>query len=264
MKLVRSLLPWATCLAAGIAFGMILWWGSSAVRAAAPRFQDPPQAWSLPCPAGFVALPGFIGRDASGNFRAVACADPLTGEFFLQPDAAKIGGVSPATLPVSLMSGVSGILSKTNGGTGTATPGLSAGAGISLSGTWPNQTITSTATGGVSEALIPTCGPHIFFTTAGETGCQFFFSDAHTLTRIEVYTDTAPVGCTTDAVGSLYDVTASAALGSVTLTSGAGPHYDSGALSISIPAGHTITWDVTTAASGCSTSPQGYASATYN
>lgn len=39
-----------------------------------------------------------------------------------------------------------GTLAIANGGTGTASPNLSAGTGISISGTWPNQTITNTST----------------------------------------------------------------------------------------------------------------------
>ncbi len=41
------------------------------------------------------------------------------------------------------VSSITGILPIANGGTGTSTPNLTAGAGISISGTWPNQTITN-------------------------------------------------------------------------------------------------------------------------
>lgn len=43
---------------------------------------------------------------------------------------------------------VSGIVAVANGGTGTSTPGLIAGTNVSITGTWPNQTINSTASGG--------------------------------------------------------------------------------------------------------------------
>lgn len=42
------------------------------------------------------------------------------------------------------------ILPKANGGTGTSTPSLVAGTNISITGTWPNQTINSAAGGGLS------------------------------------------------------------------------------------------------------------------
>jgi hypothetical protein len=40
-----------------------------------------------------------------------------------------------------------------NGGTGTATPNLTAGSGVTISGTWPNQTIAATGTGGTVTSV---------------------------------------------------------------------------------------------------------------
>lgn len=45
-------------------------------------------------------------------------------------------------------SNVTGIVAVANGGTGTTTPGIVAGTNVTVSGTWPNQTINSTASGG--------------------------------------------------------------------------------------------------------------------
>jgi hypothetical protein len=49
---------------------------------------------------------------------------------------------------VSLTTQVSGTLPVLNGGTGTTTPALVAGSNVTISGTWPNQTINATASGG--------------------------------------------------------------------------------------------------------------------
>jgi len=46
-----------------------------------------------------------------------------------------------------LTTGVTGILPIANGGSGTATPAIVAGTNITVSGTWPNQTINATAGG---------------------------------------------------------------------------------------------------------------------
>ena len=50
-------------------------------------------------------------------------------------------------------SNVTGIVAIANGGTGTTTPGLVAGTNVTISGTWPNQTINSTAAGGGSGTV---------------------------------------------------------------------------------------------------------------
>ena len=50
---------------------------------------------------------------------------------------------------------VTGIVAVANGGTGTATPSLVAGTNITISGTFPNQTINSTGGGGGTSSPIP-------------------------------------------------------------------------------------------------------------
>lgn len=65
------------------------------------------------------------------------------------PAAAAAGQVLPShwnathTVNVNLASEVSGVLPVVNGGSGTATPSLVAGTNITVSGTWPNQTINA-------------------------------------------------------------------------------------------------------------------------
>ena len=53
---------------------------------------------------------------------------------------------------------ISGTLDVANGGTGTATPSIVAGTNVTVTGTWPNQTIASTGGGGSSlpQALLNT------------------------------------------------------------------------------------------------------------
>jgi hypothetical protein len=54
---------------------------------------------------------------------------------------------------------ISGILDVANGGTGTATPAIVAGTNVTVTGTWPNQTIASTGGSGGSslpKALLDT------------------------------------------------------------------------------------------------------------
>ena len=51
-----------------------------------------------------------------------------------------------------LTTGVTGTLPVANGGTGTTTPALVAGTNVTITGTWPNQTINSSGSGGGSPA----------------------------------------------------------------------------------------------------------------
>ena len=61
-------------------------------------------------------------------------------------------GLTPATTTTGAVS-VSGILNVVNGGTGTATPSLVAGTNVTISGSWPNQTINATGGGGGSGTV---------------------------------------------------------------------------------------------------------------
>ena len=49
--------------------------------------------------------------------------------------------------PVVLTTDVSGILPVANGGSGTATPSLVQGSNVTITGSWPNQTITAASSG---------------------------------------------------------------------------------------------------------------------
>ena len=57
-------------------------------------------------------------------------------------------------LPLS--TGVTGILPVANGGSGTATPALVAGTNVTITGTWPNQTIASTGGGSGTVTSVAT------------------------------------------------------------------------------------------------------------
>jgi hypothetical protein len=56
-------------------------------------------------------------------------------------------GLTPATASTGAVT-LAGTLAVANGGTGTTTPSLVAGTNVSITGTWPNQTINSSGGGG--------------------------------------------------------------------------------------------------------------------
>jgi len=102
-----------------------------------------------------LSLPSFI--TVSGS--PVTTSGTLTGTLATQAANAIFAGPTTgvvaaptfrtlvaADIPaISLTSGVSGILPAASGGTGTATPSLAGGTNITVTGTWPNQTITAAA-----------------------------------------------------------------------------------------------------------------------
>jgi len=61
-------------------------------------------------------------------------------------------GLTPSTTTTGAVT-LGGILDVDNGGTGTATPALVAGTNVTITGTWPNQTINSTNSGGTVTAV---------------------------------------------------------------------------------------------------------------
>ena len=61
----------------------------------------------------------------------------------------------------------SGLLDVANGGTGTATPALVAGTNVTVTGTWPNQTINSTSSGGSGTVTSVAASVPAFLSIAG-------------------------------------------------------------------------------------------------
>ena len=79
---------------------------------------------------------GAGGGGGSGTVTSVAVSGGTTG-------LTTSGGPITTTGTITL----AGTLAVANGGTGTATPSIVAGTNVTVTGTWPNQTINSTASG---------------------------------------------------------------------------------------------------------------------
>jgi hypothetical protein len=70
-------------------------------------------------------------------------------------------------LPLS--TGVTGTLPVANGGTGTATPSIVAGTNVTVTGTWPNQTIAASGGGGSGDVVGPASSTDNAFTRFDST-----------------------------------------------------------------------------------------------
>lgn len=100
---------------------------------------------------GVATLTGIVKGNGSSAFSAATA-----GTDYVAPGGA-LGTPSSGTatnltgLPLS--TGVTGTLPVANGGTGTTTPSLVAGTNVTITGTWPNQTIAATGGGGGSGTV---------------------------------------------------------------------------------------------------------------
>jgi len=96
-------------------------------------------------------LPISTGVSGLGTGVATALAVNVGSAGAPVVNGGALGTPSSGTLTnatgLSLTTGVTGILPVANGGTATATPSLVQGTGVTITGTWPNQTINATGTG---------------------------------------------------------------------------------------------------------------------
>jgi hypothetical protein len=104
----------------------------------------------------------------------------------------RTGVVLPATSDYSF-SQISGILAVASGGTGTDTPGLVAGTNVTITGTWPNETINSTASGTGSVTTFSAGNLSPLFTTSVATATT---TPALTFSLSNAGADTVFANCT--------------------------------------------------------------------
>jgi len=104
------------------------------------------------------ALP--IANGGTGQTTAAAAITALTGTqtsgYYLRSDGtnATLSAIQVADVPTlnqnttGTAANVTGTVAVANGGTGTTTPALVAGTNVTITGTWPNQTIAASGGGG--------------------------------------------------------------------------------------------------------------------
>jgi hypothetical protein len=103
----------------------------------------------------------FLGTPSSANLAAALTDETGTGSavFATSPTLVTPALGTPTALVLTsatglpLTTGVTGILPVANGGTATATPSLVQGSGVTITGTWPNQTIAATGSGGTVTTI---------------------------------------------------------------------------------------------------------------
>jgi hypothetical protein len=122
------------------------------------------------------AFGGITGATTNGT--ALTLVAPVLGT----PASATL--TNATGLP--LTTGVTGTLPVANGGTGTTTPNLVAGTNVTITGTWPNQTIASG--GGLTSSR------QVFTATSGQTS----FSITYSVGYVDVYLNGVKLVVSTD------------------------------------------------------------------
>lgn len=172
---------------------------------------------------------------AGGDF-SLTKSDPLAvGNETLTPGNVNVTHLS-SPLPVA------------QGGTGTATPtGVSAGTGISVSGSFPTQTVSSNS---VSTA----CWFSPFAVNAGAFWGNYTPSKNLHIKSVSIDSSANATGCTTAAVLEVTVNGVAQAASAVTLVNGTSDWHLAG-LNIAAPSGQQIGAGTTTNAAGCSSTP---------
>lgn len=119
-------------------------------------------------PGAGIPLSTGIAWDTSYSTTGTGNVALSTSPTFVTPI---LGTPTSATLTnatgLPLTTGVTGLLPIANGGTGTATPALVAGTNVTITGTWPNQTVNSTAGGSGTVTSVDATVPSFLSVSGG-------------------------------------------------------------------------------------------------
>jgi hypothetical protein len=166
----------------------------------------------------------FLATPSAANLAAAVTEETGSGNlvFATSPTLVTpaLGTPSSATLTnatgLPLSTGVTGLLPVANGGTGTATPALVQGTNVTITGTWPNQTINAAGVGDLTGAVtsvgtVTSLGSFTSANLAGaltdETGSgAAVFANSPTLVTPALGTPSALVG--TNITGTASGLTA--------------------------------------------------------
>lgn len=114
----------------------------------------------------------------AGVFTALGLSTGSVGSFLVNGGAlgTPLSGTLTNATGLPLTTGVTGILPIANGGTGSSSPSLTAGTNITITGTWPNNTISASSTANIvsgTTTITGTCTSGQFmYNNSGVVGCS--------------------------------------------------------------------------------------------
>lgn len=175
----------------------------------------------LPCAAGLVTLlsgqsnttVNLSTQGRNPDFSTMPVTKPVTvgtalpstcavGQLFFNTSATAGSNLSSCTA-VNIWSPVGSTLvtplSVVQGGTGTTAPSLVAGSNVTITGTWPNQTVSSSATGGTSGNATAIQGATVANTTPANNQTLVYNTSAGSYIPTTIFTlqnglGTSPAG----------------------------------------------------------------------
>jgi hypothetical protein len=125
---------------------LVAWNGSDFVKVASnPAVLTTDVSGTLPVANGGTGVTTSTGTGAVVLSNSPTLVTPALGT--------PASGTLTNTTGLPIDGGTTGILPVARGGSGTATPALVQGSGVTITGTWPNQTIAATGSGGTITAV---------------------------------------------------------------------------------------------------------------
>ena len=220
-------------------------------------------AASLAAGSGGISATGAISTASSLAAASVAASGAITAASLTAGSGGitTTGAVSTGSLAASSVTATGAV----------AAASLAAGTGgISTTGTITTALVSKTVLGTDpngklidNTALIGTGGKvwsatsAVASTSTGQVAAGMTQAGGITVTRLQVFAAVPPATCSTSyPVLAIYNATAATTVASVTMTSGTAS-YDSGVLSIAVPAGDKLVPEFTTAGAGCATAASG-------
>jgi len=175
-----------------------------------------------------ITLTGTVTSTGSLTLGGALTGVNLTSQVTGTLPIANGGTGTTSTTFANLTTNVTGTLPVLNGGTGVTTPALVAGTNVTISGTWPNQTINSTNGGGtvtgVTASLPITssggAAPNLTFLAPGTAGNVLTstgsaWASSAAVTGIPSQTGNGGKYLTTDGTNASWTETGAAAGGSI-------------------------------------------------
>ena len=181
-------------------------------------FLLPCLVWLVPVVSGQTSTTVNLGTQARNpDFSAMPVTKPVTvgtslpstcvvGQLFFNSSASAGNNLSSCTATntwSSVGNNLATPLSVANGGNGTSTPSLVAGTNVTISGSWPNQTINSTATGGTSGNATAIQGTTVASTAPGNNQTLVYNTSASSYIPTTIFTLQNGLGTTPAGINNL-------------------------------------------------------------